>query len=52
MSITPSQLGLKDSPRFKSEGKRRNVWVMEWKTLQQKGIKIPNEKIMVLTPTK
>jgi hypothetical protein len=52
MFTTPFQLGLKYSLGSKSEKIKENLWVMDKKTLEYKGIKILNYKIMFFTPTK
>jgi hypothetical protein len=43
---------LKDSSKSGSEERKIILWVMDKKTLEQKGIRIPNDKNMFLIPTK
>jgi hypothetical protein len=52
MSNTPFQLGLENSPSFRSEYKKRNLWMMDQKTLEQKGIRNLDDRRMFFTPTK
>ncbi len=49
---TPSQPGLKDSSKHGSEKRRKSFWVLDQKTLEHRGIRIPNDKNMFFTPTK
>jgi hypothetical protein len=52
MSTIPSQPSLKNSPRSKSEEKM-NLWVMDQKNLEHKGIRILDDsRILLLQPNK
>jgi hypothetical protein len=50
-SIPPFQLDFENSPSFKSEDKK-SPWIMDYNILEQRGIRIPNDRRLFFTPTK
>ncbi len=49
-STPPSQPGFENSPSFKREDKN-NPWIMDQKILEQRRIRIPNDRRLLFTPT-
>jgi len=48
MSTPPSQPSLENLPCFKIEERKKHSWRMDQKALEQKGIRIQDERILFL----